>query len=389
MRTHLLPAALLAAALACAGGPRAAPKPAAPAVPSSRTLAAADGGAIAFDVPAGWEVREGEAGEERRTVELGPADRSFVALLTVFPVRRASPDEDPLDTAQLYASLARRSALPGAVEDEVPLQELAGPAARGFWFEATDASMEREPADEPGRGGDPRGSAARGGGAGPPRNDDEYRHLVQGAVVVEDVLLAFTLLDNGDGPQRRALLELVRGARPAGAAAGGAPDDPLARTLVPDPGASTVPYVARDRGGRVSVLVDLPGFRMFRPRASAAGDALAVVGEAPASGIVASLILKDAPGLDARACRDRDLAELRRAVPGITAVAAADVAGQARLAYEVPAGQGAPAAQRHAHAFLAREGVCVNLHLSKAEPAPGDAERLEAILASLRFDEPM
>jgi hypothetical protein len=363
MHGHRILAVAAGCALACARGQHVPSAP--PSGPKEHVVELPGHGGLAFDLPSGWEVRPGEPQEERRTVELGPEDRRFVALLTVFPNRPEAPGADPLDTARLFAELARRSAVPGAVEGEVPLIELAGPAARGYWFEATDASLE--------------GKAA---GA------DEYRHLVQGAAVVGDLLLAFTLLDNAPGPQRQALLELVRGARPVGAAAGGgeAPGG-LAGALVPDPQAETVPYVARDAAGKVSVLVDLAGFRMFQPQANADGSATAVVGEDPQGGVVVSIILRAVSGVDAAGCRGRDLADLRKAVPGLTGIATEEVRGQARLRYEVPAGQGAPARQLHAHAFLARDGVCVNLHLSKANPGPEDAARLSRILDSLRFGE--
>jgi hypothetical protein len=370
MHAHRIVAVAAGCALACARGQHVPSTPLSSG-PKEHVVEVPGHGGLAFDLPAGWDVRPGEPEEERRTVELGPEDRRFVALLTVFPNRPEAPDAEPLDTARLFAELARRSAAPGALEGEVPLVELAGPVARGYWFEATDRALE-----------------------GKAPGADEYRHLVQGAAVVGDLLVAFTLLDNAPGPQRQALLDLVRGARPLGAAAGAGdaagPGDAAggaAGALVPDPRAQTVPYVARDAAGTVSVLVDLAGFRMFEPRSNADGSATAVVGEDPQGGVVVSIILRPAPGVDAAGCRDRDLADLRKAVPGLTGIATEEVRGQARLRYEVPAGQGAPARQLHAHAFLARDGVCVNLHLSKANPGPDDGARLARILDSLRFGE--
>jgi hypothetical protein len=49
--------------------------------------------------------------------------------------------------------------------------------------------------------------------------------------------------------------------------------------------------------------------------------------------------------------------------------------------------RGEPVRQDHAHAFVFREGVCGNVHVSKAEPEPEDAARIERILATVRFGE--
>lgn len=371
---HLPLLALLAAA-GCAHRDR--PPPAPPA-PGTVTLAIPGHGAVALALPAGWEARpvdggegdgegDGDGDEEDVPVgvELGPPGAGFVVLLVhVGGVDGEGPRG--ADAARLLAELARRKAVESAVEEELPLHELPGPGGpRAYWFAATDREL-----------------TGRAPGEG------EYRHVLQGVAAVGPVLLGFTLLDNGPGPQREALLELVRTARhvPEATARGAPPDaGGLARALEPDPDARTVPYVVRDAGGRVTVLVDLPGFRMFKPKRTQDGRAVAVVGQAVEGGLVVSLILREGPA-DARACRDRDLATLRAGTPGLSAVSTAEAGGQARLAYRVSAGADVPVEQRHAHAFLARDGTCVNLHVSAADEAEL-APRVEAILASLRFGE--
>ena len=135
-------------------------------------------------------ARPAEAGTP--TVRLGRADARFVALVT--PLWNPGEPETPqarADTARLFAELARRKALAGSVETRAPARGgRSRPGCRGFWFSATDRDLVRR---------EPRA--------------DEWRHVLQGAAAVGPVIVAFTLLDDGPGPQREELLELVRSAR--------------------------------------------------------------------------------------------------------------------------------------------------------------------------------
>ncbi|BDG03927.1 hypothetical protein [Anaeromyxobacter oryzae] len=387
-----------AVSLACAGartGTAAAPDHGA----TLRTFDVPGEGALALEIPAGWEAREGDGdATSPRTIELAPPGRAFLVLLSPIVNPEASPGREGADTAQFLVELSRRKAAETAVEPEIPLMELVGEGGvHGYWFSVTDRALE--------------GKATKAG---------EYRHLLQGAAAVGPLLLAFTLLDNGAGPHRAQLLDVVRTARftggaapgghgadggsgtggsgsggsppgapgeggtPPGAAGNGAPD---ASGFEADPGADTTPLVVEDPARRVCVLVDLPGFKMFKPRITDDGKGVAVLGQHLETGIVASVIVKDAPGFDARRCRDDALARIRQATPDISDVKTSEARGTARVTYALSVLRGQPIRQRHAHAFLARDGVCVNLHLSKAEPSAEDAARLEQILASLRFGE--
>jgi hypothetical protein len=383
-------AAAALVALACAGARRAGGAAGSEGGGTRRSFAVPGQGLLEVTLPAGWEAvdKPGDA-TSPRTIELGPPGRPFLALLSPVENPEASQGREGADTAQLLAELSRRRAAETAVESEIPLMELVGEAGvHGFWFAATDRSMEgKQP--KPG----------------------EYRHLMQGAAAIGPILLAFTLLDNGPGPQRSQLLALVRTARlaagaapggtggpgeggageggpePGGPGGGAAPGSRAADGFEPDPGAETVPLVVHDPAHRVSVLVDLPGFAMFKPRPSEDGTAIVVLGENPETGIVASVILREARGLDARGCRDDALARIRSATPGIVDVRTSEVDGVARASYALQELHGQEVRQQHAHAFLARNGVCANLHLSKADASPEDAARFEQILGSLRFGE--
>lgn len=356
-RPAALPALALLAFAACAAA-RPAARPAPPA--AERRLFAVPGhGALELAVPKAWMVEVGaDEPDAPPTIRVEQPGVRFLALLTPFWNPGAPGEPAGADTAQLFAELARRNALAGSLEREIPLEELTGESARGYWFAATDRELA---AREPG--------------------PQEWRHVIQGAAAVGGLVVAFTLLDDADGPQRRALLDVVRGARHVGE---GAPREEGG--LVPDPAARTVPLRVPAPDRPWSVLVELPGFRMFKPQEGGGAAARHVLGQHPASGIVASVILRPAGAArNAAACRDADLARIRDATRALAELELSEAGAAARAAYAIAGAGGVR--QEHAHAWLHRDGVCANVHVSKLGPAEGDAEDMERILGSVRFGE--
>lgn len=191
----------LAAPAACAGARR----PPADAASNRRAFEVAGRGALEIEVPAGWtaSATAGE-GHARMTIRLERPGARFLALFT--PYASGAPDdgEGHLEAAQMLAELARRQALATSVEAEIPLEEMSAGGVRAFWFEATDGDLE-------GRAPEP----------------DEWRHVLQGAAAVGRLLVGFALLDDAPGPQRGAVLEVVRGARHVAFAGGSRAPPPL------------------------------------------------------------------------------------------------------------------------------------------------------------------
>jgi len=355
-------AALLLLA-ACAHG-RSAPPSGLPAGWSARAFVVQGGGRLVLGLPPGWSATEGEEGEASvPAIKLRKAGARFVVLLS--PLRSPAEPESPEargDTAQLFAELGRRKALGGSVETEIPLESLSGPdGVRGAYFSATDRDLVgREP-----------------GG-------DEYRHVLQGAAAVGPVILAFTLLDDGPGPWRADVLELVRTARHV---ADGAPDEREA-DLESLHGIETVPLRVALPGKTWALLVDLPGFDVARVAAGRVPPGgVHLLARSAETEVVASVLLLPAQEVkDAAGCRERALGRIRANLKGVQDLRRADGGGTAAVTYSVEVGPtGGP--EWHAHAFLWREGVCASVHVSKVAPGPDDAARLDAILSSVRLAE--
>jgi hypothetical protein len=365
-----IPVALHATVLLChcagpVAGARATPTARA-AAGERRRLPVPDHGALEITVPPGWTVRtaEGEPGWPT-AVRLDAPGGGALFLSPLW--NPEGPGEAPvLDSARFFAELARRKALASSAEHELPLRTLLGRDGElvGFWFSATDREW-----------------------APPGPGQERWRNLLRGAAAVGRLLLPFTWLDDEPGPEREVVIGLVRDARHVGQ-----PDEPSAGPeplrFTPDPGASTVPLRVEAPGGAFTVLVDLPGFEMYAPRPSPAGAGVIVLGQHPATGLVASVTIRTAGGaVDGRRCRDEKLEAMRRSAPDLAGLRTFERDGLARASYVLPELRGREIRQEHAHAFLARPGWCVDVQVSKADPEAGDAARMEAVLRSARLAE--
>jgi len=370
-----LAVAIVAVMLTTCAGPRggaaARPEPA-----GRRAFPVLDQGALSLEVPPGWGVKVLEV--EPGTATSIRLDPPSGGALFIAPVFSPEADGSVLEAAALFTEIARRKALRTNGGAEVPTAIVRGAAGQeiGYWFLAADAAY-----------------------APPEPGHERYRNILRGAVAAGRLLVTFSWFDDAVSPARDQVIDLVRGARhevatarpaapePAPAPAEAAGGGPPRFELTQDPGATTVPLAVREPGGDFTVLVDLPGFKLYAPRPSPDGAGHLVLGEHPEDGIVVSVGIGPAgpESKDARACRDRKLARLRQAVPDLSEVRTAEAGETSRLSYALRELRGREIRQEHAHAFLQRAGRCVDVHASKAEPEPGDPAKLERILATARF----
>jgi hypothetical protein len=144
-------------------------------------------GQLQLTVPASWhaEVHEGAQPLPPTITFTSSAGAPCEMLVTpIWPMgdMKALPDANGL--REQVASAARGVA-PQAVEQSLPLHELGGGAAHGYYFAATDK------APKPG----------------------EFKYLTQGIVNLGDIELTFTVLTN-DGQETvvRSALDMLRSA---------------------------------------------------------------------------------------------------------------------------------------------------------------------------------
>lgn len=154
------------------------------------------------------------------------------------------------------------------------------------------------------------------------------------------------------------------------AAAGQPPADP-GRPL-----AFTLPGLAW------TLEVHAPGFVVGRDEIRADGGVRYVYAVNAATDVVLSIRLeRSAPGRTPAGCRGAAWAALRQRSPlRMTAVTTTEVGPLAILEYVVPEHEGLPVGQKHRHAYLGREDVRAEVHLSKVRFAPADGALFDAII---------
>jgi hypothetical protein len=364
------PAALLALALA-AGCAHRTPAPAQAGPPGVRlAVEVGERGEVVFLVPAGWKATNGEPEPPLpSSVRFEPPLGHFALIVTPIPGPGEVNDPVGPDVARVLVEAARDRALDGAVERQLPLVALETPGLRGWYFAVTD----RELAE-----------------AGVPAGPDDYRCLVQGAVVVGPLVLAFSLLDDGAGPDREVALALVRGAlhrpppppRPAEPAS-----EPPGRRHADPSGWSlrgAEPLELALPGRAWSLLLDLEGWKVADPRRRFDGSGVTVIGQRREDGLLFSASLVEAAGLrSAESCRERDWGRMAK-VEGLTSSRLEVTAGEARAWYTVSEEAGP---SRHLSAWRYRDGACLHLHLSLPVAEPGAEARLQQGLGVARYGE--
>jgi hypothetical protein len=363
-------AALLAVALA-AGCAHRAPAPAQAAPPGVRlAVEVGERGEVVFLVPAGWKATNGEAEPPLPpSVRFEPALGHFALIVTPIPGPGDATGPVEPDVARALVEAARDRALEGATERELPLLALEPPGLRGWYFAATDREL-----------------AEAGGPAGP----NDYRCLMQGAVVAGPLVLAFSLLDDGAGPHREVALGLVRGALhrplPSPPTAEPASEPPGRRHADPSSWAlrGVEPLELALPGRAWSLLLDLGGWNVADPRRRFDGSGVTVIGQRREDGLLFSASLVEAAGRrSAESCRERDW-ERMATLEGLTSPRLEVTAGEARAWYTVREEAGSA---RHLSAWRYRDGACLHLHLSLPGADPGAEARLQQGLGVARYGE--
>ena len=114
-----------------------------------------------------------------------------------------------------------------------------------------------------------------------------------------------------------------------------------------------------------ALTADLDGFVLGEPRLNHAGNLVMMHGYDPESGLILSVRLEPAevPG-DATVCRRYRWGALEKRTPGARAVELGEHGRMAWVEFLVPMTEGAPAEQKQVHAYLAHDGVWIDIHLT-------------------------
>ncbi|HSN15715.1 MAG TPA: hypothetical protein VLT61_13870 [Anaeromyxobacteraceae bacterium] len=331
--------------------------------PRPRALTVPDRGALEVVLPHDWTVKVEEArpGEDAPPLSyrIEPGDGRFLAFVAPEPWSADHAVAATAARARGLAQAALRVVAEGSVEQELALHELKGDGgAVGYWFAATDREL-----------------------AGRMPSREEWRGLLSGAAAIGDLLVTFTLFDDLPGSHRRLFLDALA----------------EARHLAPEPAELEVSFGRAAPASELSVaypgrawsiVLEVPGFLVTGPVVAPDGRSVAAHAREPSSGVVASVVLRDADSAGSAAeCRDRDWARILGAVGGV-AEASVSQAGDAALAtyVTVAATRGDRQAPLwHSQAWYRHDDLCVNVHLSVQGASGGGG--VDAILGAVKFVE--
>jgi hypothetical protein len=154
---------------------------------ASSHIALPQGGELWLTIPANWNQKFDSP--EKNTLpsvwltqQQGPTFNILITPLTGTPAGAALADENKLRT---IVTSAARDALAKSVEMTIPIHDLTGPDAHGFYYFATDRAPK----------------------------PDEWKYLTQGMINIDGAPFAFTILTNeGQESIAKAALELIRNA---------------------------------------------------------------------------------------------------------------------------------------------------------------------------------
>jgi len=139
-------------------------------------------------------------------------------------------------------------------------------------------------------------------------------------------------------------------------------------------------------GASWSVEVDAAGFAVTIDTTSADGRSRYFMAEQGDRAMGLSVLIQPGPpGATPERCRDLREAGLRSAGFVREEIRTAEAGETAELEYLIPLHQGARVDHRNLWVFRARDGACVEVHVSKTGAGPGDSEALAAVAARARL----
>jgi hypothetical protein len=305
---------------------------AAPALAAPRAFPLGQWGQLEIDVPEGWTaVTQGKEAEGGTVLKVTPPkDAQLVLLMTPLP---APGNADDIDAA---AREATEKAKLG------PVQELESPDAHAFYASVTDRTV----------------------------------FVDQGTAAVGRLLVSFTIRTNvREGAERAQAREIVR----------------TARQLFPGP-----PWITPGGGVAMSypgkawkLAMNLAGYEIDPFQIVAGGKGVRVTGRNQATGMIVSAVLKDAhPGWTAVEHREDAWKTMQTESPmGREDVKRSERGPMALLEMRVPTYWGRVVDQQNVSAYLVRDGVRADVHLSKVKFKEEDRVLFEKVLGSVRIEE--
>ena len=279
------------------------------------------------------------------TVAITPPNAPLLLLVTLLPL----PDNAPDTLLENGARSVVAQLQSFAEEPKLEAKRFEGTFVSGFYVAATDKRV-TEPSAQ------------------------NFKYGIMGQLVTGRMFATFSVLTNlASGPERDRALEIVRSAW----------HEPTATAMpVPDR-AGTVAVSLTGRDWRL--LLDLPGFAFQPVQTFPQQRGVRLFGTNASSGVNVSAILDaSAPGRTPVELREHYWSKVQP-TGSFTDVRRSERDGMALLERTFPGAAGLRIDQRHVNAHLLRDGVWIDVHLSKVHYTPQDDALFEAIIKTIRL----
>jgi len=137
-----------------------------------------------------------------------------------------------------------------------------------------------------------------------------------------------------------------------------------------------------------SLLVDLPGFKRDDEGTRPDGSGTMIQASNKKTNLVASVFLESRSDLGStEECKADYWAKASESPLPQSEVQHVTVGSMAAVHWLVREYRGLPLMQKNVNAYLYRDGVCIDVHLSKVQYEPKDEALFTAVLASVRFSD--
>jgi hypothetical protein len=135
-----------------------------------------------------------------------------------------------------------------------------------------------------------------------------------------------------------------------------------------------------------ALVIDLPGFVLDEQWSGPNGTRRMIRVHDPRTGVIASAFLERNPELASKEqCRDLYWAKLQKSPFTYSDVTMPARGAMALVRVTIAEARGRQVRQQNVHAHLFRDGVCMEIHLSKTLYEPEDERLFEALLRTVRF----
>ncbi len=316
---------------------------------TTRRFAILNGGQLELPVPESWRDTTGPPSENIVIITFTPGTSSdFTVMITVdIPGPIIGTDYNSTGNIHEWIERKEQSLLTAAVKSESVFTRFSGQTGTGHYYSVMD------PVPKPG----------------------EYEYTTHGEIRVGDLLLNFTVLSHEkDGNVLHDTLTMLAGARQQKDSA-----------VVPDP---IAPYELSLLTSNWSLVLDLSSFAILGRKTSQDQQGTSVLATNNLTGVFLSVFLETTPDLKtAQACREYYWSKSLKGPNPKTDIRLYETDQMALVVWTVQEYQGVKLQQRNISAYMAHEGVCLNLHLSKTSFRPGDQAQFDRILNSVTFQE--